>query len=82
MKRATILNQKKEDFYMKTYSTAAAAIALGMSEAAIIEQLGETKGKITFAQILTLDDTKQAGGYNSEAEEIRDKLSRVKAVLA
>ena len=62
---------------MRSYSTAAVAIALGISEQAVIEKVGD---KPTLADILTLDDNAKLKRYNDEAEQIQKLLSGVKSL--
>lgn len=61
----------------KTYSTAAVAIALNISEQAVIEKVGD---KPTLADILTLDDNAKLKRYGDEAKAISALLSGVKSL--
>ena len=61
----------------KTYSTAAVAIALNISETKVIEVAGS---KPTLSDILTLDDNAKISRYTDEAESIRKLIAGVKAL--
>jgi hypothetical protein len=61
----------------KTYSPAAVAIALNISEQAVIDAAGN---KPTLADILTLDDNAKLKRYTDEAKAITSLLSGVKAL--
>jgi hypothetical protein len=61
----------------KTYSSAAVAIALNISEAKVIEVAGN---KPTLSDILTLDDNAKISRYTDEAESIRKLIAGVKAL--
>lgn len=61
------------------YTTAAAALALGVSEAAIIKTTGATKGTLNLAQLLTVADDDKLKKYEAEAQEIRQLLDKVNA---
>lgn len=61
----------------KTYSSAAVAIALNISEAKVIEVAGN---KPTLSDILTLDDNAKISRYTDEAETIRKLIAGVKAL--
>lgn len=60
---------------MKSYSTAAVAIALGISETSVIEAVGN---KPTLADILTLDANAKLKRYGDEAKVISSLLAGVK----
>ena len=62
---------------MKSYSTAAVAIALGLSEQTVIEKVGD---RPTLADVLTLDDNAKLKRFNEEAEQIQKLLVGVKAL--
>lgn len=62
---------------MKSYSTAAVAIALGISEQAVIEKVGD---KPTLADILILDDNAKLKRYTDEAKTIQELLKGVKGL--
>lgn len=62
---------------MKSYSTAAVAIALGISEQAVIDAAGS---KPTLADILILADNAKLKRYNDEAKAISALLSGVKSL--
>jgi hypothetical protein len=63
---------------MRIYSTAAVAIALGISENAIISEDGK-KG-LNIAQILMLSENAKLKRYNEEAETIKKLVSDIKAL--
>lgn len=58
---------------MKTYNSAAVAIALGISELAI-----EDRKSMTIADILTLSENKKLKTYTEEAEKIRQLIADIK----
>lgn len=62
---------------MKSYSTAAVAIALNISEQAVIEAAGN---KPTLADILNLDDNAKLKRYTDEAKTIQELLKGVKGL--
>ena len=61
----------------KTYSTAAVANALNMSEQTVIEKVGD---KPTLSDILNLDDNAKIKRYSDEAESIKKLLAGVKSL--
>ena len=61
----------------KTYTTAGVAVALGISEQAVIEAAGN---KPTLSDILNLDDNAKLKRYTDEAEIIRKLIAGVKAL--
>ena len=61
----------------KTYSTAAVANALNMSEQTVIEKAGD---KPTLSDILNLDDNAKIKRFSDEAEVIRKLIAGVKAL--
>ena len=63
---------------MKTYSTAAAALALGISENAIISE--DNKKGLNIAQILMLSENAKLKRYDDEAQVIRKLVSDIKAL--
>lgn len=66
---------------MKTYSTAAAAIALGISEVSIEAKFeGSTKRGIDLSQILQLADNNKLSRYTEEAAKIKHILDGVQAL--
>lgn len=62
---------------MKSYSTAAVAIALNISEQAVIDKVGD---KPTLADILILDDNSKLKRYKEEAEQITKLITGVKGL--
>lgn len=58
---------------MKTYNSAAVALALGISECAI-----EDKKNMTIADILVLSENKKLKTYTEEAEKIRQLIADIK----
>lgn len=60
---------------MKTYSTAAVALALGISETSI-----ESKKGMNIAEILTLSENAKLKRYDKEAAIIRKLISDIKAL--
>lgn len=58
---------------MKKYSSAAVAIALGISEIAIEDRKG-----MNIGEILILADNPKLKRYNEEAAQIRELLRRIK----
>lgn len=67
---------------MKRYSTAAVAIALGLSEEAIKASVGACKNGVTLSQILDLDDNEKMKRYTEEAEAVKKLLAGVKSLEA
>ncbi len=63
---------------MKTYSTAAVALALGISENSIISE--ENKKGLNIAQILMLSENAKLKRYDEEAAVIRKLVSDIKAL--
>ena len=63
---------------MKTYSTAAVALALRISENAIISE--DTKKGLNIAQILMLSENAKLKRYDDEAQVIRKLVSDIKAL--
>ena len=61
----------------RTYTTAGVAIALGISEQAVIEAAGS---KPTLADILNLDDNSKLKRYTDEAKKIQELLKGVKGL--
>ena len=61
----------------RTYSTSGVAIALNISEQAVIEAAGN---KPTLSDILNLDDNAKLKRYTEEADTIRKLLDGVKAL--
>lgn len=62
---------------MKSYSTAAVANALNISEQTVIEKVGD---KPTLSDILNLDDNAKIKRFSDEAEVIRNLIAGVKAL--
>lgn len=60
---------------MKTYNSAAVALALGISECAI-----EDKKNMTIADILVLSENKKLKTYTEEAAIIRKLIQDIKAL--
>lgn len=60
---------------MKTYNTAAVALALGISEVSI-----ESKKGMTIAEILTLSENQKLKKYDGEAAIIRKLINDIKAL--
>lgn len=60
---------------MKTYNSAAVALALGISECAI-----EDKKNLTIADILVLSENKKLKKYDEEAAIIRKLIQDIKAL--
>lgn len=60
---------------MKNYSTAAVAIALGISESAM-----EGKNSMTIADILTLSENQKLKRYDDEAAAIKKLIADIKAL--
>ena len=60
---------------MKTYSTPAVALALGISEVSI-----ESKKGMNIAEILTLSENQKLKKYDEEAAVIRKLLADIKAL--
>ena len=63
---------------MKNYSTAAVALALGISENAIISE--DNKKGLNIAQILMLSENAKLKRYDDEAQVIRKLVSDIKAL--
>lgn len=63
---------------MKNYSTAAVALALGISENAIISE--DNKKGLNIAQILMLSENAKLKRYDEEAQVIRKLVSDIKAL--
>jgi hypothetical protein len=63
---------------MKNYSTAAVALALGISENAIISE--DNKKGLNIAQILMLSENQKLKKYDEEAQVIRKLVSDIKAL--
>jgi hypothetical protein len=63
---------------MKNYSTAAVALALGISENAIISE--DSKKGLNIAQILMLSENQKLKKYDEEAAVIRKLVSDIKAL--
>ena len=63
---------------MKNYSTAAVALALGISENAIISE--DNKKGLNIAQILMLSENAKLKRYDEEASVIRKLVSDIKAL--
>jgi hypothetical protein len=63
---------------MKNYSTAAVALALGISENAIISE--DNKKGLNIAQILMLSENQKLKKYDEEAAVIRKLVSDIKAL--
>lgn len=63
---------------MKTYSTAAVALALRISENAIISE--DNKKGLNIAQILMLSENAKLKRYDEEAQVIRKLVSDIKAL--
>ena len=61
----------------KTYSSAAVAIALNISETKVIETAGD---KPTLSDILNLEDNAKIKRFTEEADAIRKLLEGVKAL--
>ena len=63
---------------MKMYNSAAVAIALGISEAAIEEKFeGSIKKGVDLSQILQLKDNGKLKRYDTEADAIRKILAGI-----
>lgn len=60
---------------MKTYNTAAVALALGVSEVSI-----ESKKGMNIAEILTLSENQKLKKYDEEAAIIRKLIQDIKAL--
>ena len=60
---------------MKTYNSAAVALALNISECAI-----EDKKNLTIADILVLSENKKLKKYDEEAAIIRKLINDIKAL--
>lgn len=68
---------------MKKYSTAAVAIALGISEITIEAQFeGASKKGVDLAQILQLADNAKLSRYNEEAAKISKIMAGVQSLEA
>ena len=68
---------------MKNYSSAAVAIALGISEVSIEAKFeGATKKGVDLSQILQLADNNKLSRYNDEAANIRRILDGVQKLEA
>lgn len=63
---------------MRTYSTAAVALALGISENSIISE--DNKKGLNIAQILMLSENAKLKRYDDEAQVIRKLVSDIKAL--
>lgn len=63
---------------MKNYSTAAVALALGISENSIISE--DSKKGLNIAQILMLSENQKLKRYDEEAAIIRKLVSDIKAL--
>jgi hypothetical protein len=63
---------------MKNYSTAAVALALGISENTIISE--DNKKGLNIAQILMLSENQKLKKYDEEAAVIRKLVSDIKAL--
>lgn len=63
---------------MKIYSTAAVALALGISENAIISE--DSKKGLNIAQILMLSENAKLKRYDEEAATIKKFVSEIKAL--
>lgn len=63
---------------MKNYSTAAVALALGISENSIISE--DNKKGLNIAQILMLSENAKLKRYDDEAQVIRKLVSDIKAL--
>ena len=63
---------------MKIYSTAAVALALGISENAII--LEDSKKGLNIAQILMLSENAKLKRYDEEAATIKKYVREIKAL--
>lgn len=63
---------------MKKYSTAAVALALGISENDIISE--DSKKGLNIAQILMLSENAKLKRYDEEAAVIRKLVSDIKAL--
>lgn len=63
---------------MKNYSTAAVALALGISENAIISE--DSKKGLNIAQILMLSENAKLKRYDEEAAVIRKLVNDIKAL--
>ena len=60
---------------MRTYNTAAVALALGIAETSI-----ESKKGMTIAEILTLSENTKLKRYDEEAAVIRKLINDIKAL--
>lgn len=63
---------------MKNYSTAAVALALGISENSIISE--DNKKGLNIAQILMLSENAKLKRYDDEAQVIRKLVNDIKAL--
>lgn len=63
---------------MKKYSTAAVALALGISENDIVSE--DTKKGLNIAQILMLSENAKLKRYDEEAAVIRKLVNDIKAL--
>lgn len=63
---------------MKTYSTAAVALALGISENSIISE--DNKKGLNIAQILMLSENTKLKRYDEEASVIRKLVNDIRAL--
>lgn len=66
---------------MKNYSSAAVAIALGISEISIVNKFTDAQKKgLTLSQVLDLDSDKKQKKYRDEAELVKRHLNSVKEI--
>lgn len=66
---------------MKNYSSAAVAIALGISEISIVNKFTDAQKKgLTLSQVLDLDSDKKQRKYRDEAELVKRHLNSVKEI--
>lgn len=66
---------------MKNYTSAAVAIALGISEISIVNKYPDAQKKgLTLSQVLDLDSDKKQKKYRDEAELVKRHLNSVKEI--
>lgn len=66
---------------MKNYTSAAVAIALGISEISIVNKYPDAQKKgLTLSQALDLDCDKKQKKYRDEAELVKRHLNSVKEI--
>lgn len=66
---------------MKNYSSAAVAIALGISEISIVNKYPDAQKKgLTLSQVLDLDCDKKQKKYREESEIVKRHINSVKEI--